>query len=180
LLRSVLRGKGSVSSLAARFSKGWERGGYTSEHVNGARQVEAALTKHANGGWSSKPAIFGEVKGQPEVAINPKRDSADRLIGEAITARAKVSDKSPFKRWLDSRKAAKERQSLRRDIHSASNQKQKPAMAMPKIEIHNEFNITGDVSNKQADEVGSKIQKAINKAVNEYMQNMYNKLGYGD
>ena len=180
ILRRILRGHGSVSSLAAEFSKEWERGGHTSEHVNGAKQVSRALKGFANGGWSNKPAIFGEAKGQPEVAINPKRDSADRLIGEAITARAKVSKESPFRRWLDSRKAAKERQSLRRDIHSASNQKQKPAMAMPKIEIHNEFNITGDVSNKQADAVSSKIQKAINKAVNEYMQNTYNKLGYGD
>ena len=35
---------------------------------------------YANGGWAEQPSIFGEVPGQPEVAINPKRDSADRLI----------------------------------------------------------------------------------------------------
>ncbi|WP_338757138.1 phage tail tape measure protein [Levilactobacillus brevis] len=88
LLRSVLRGKGSVASLAAKFSSQWERGGYTAEHVAGARKVEAAL--HANGGWAKngKVNIFGEVKGQNEVAINTSRPSADRFLLEAMSDRA--------------------------------------------------------------------------------------------
>ncbi|MDC2830400.1 tape measure protein [Limosilactobacillus mucosae] len=47
--------------------------------------------RFANGGWAFEPAIFGEVPGQPEVAINPRRDTADGLIAEAIQARAKVN-----------------------------------------------------------------------------------------
>lgn len=96
LLKSVLRGKGSVSSLAARFSNGWERGGYTSEHVSGARQVEAAL--HVNGGWAQngKVNIFGEAKGQNEVAINTSRPSADKLLLEAMSDRATKSPTSMF------------------------------------------------------------------------------------
>lgn len=47
--------------------------------------------RFANGGWTFEPAIFGEVPGQPEVAINPRRDTADSLIVEAIQARAKVN-----------------------------------------------------------------------------------------
>lgn len=47
--------------------------------------------RFANGGWAFEPAIFGEVPGQPEVAINPRRDTADSLIAEAIQARAKVN-----------------------------------------------------------------------------------------
>jgi len=50
---------------------------------------------YANGGWSERPKIFGEVPGQPEVVINPKRDSADRLISEAITARNKATGRKP-------------------------------------------------------------------------------------
>ncbi|WP_323074855.1 aggregation-promoting factor C-terminal-like domain-containing protein [Limosilactobacillus reuteri] len=46
---------------------------------------------YANGGWSDEPAIFGEVKGEPEVAINPARNSSESHIAEAIEARAKVS-----------------------------------------------------------------------------------------
>ncbi|MCH5385317.1 hypothetical protein DKZ23_03790 [Limosilactobacillus reuteri] len=46
---------------------------------------------YANGGWSDEPAIFGEVKGEPELAINPARDSSEEHIAEAIEARAKVS-----------------------------------------------------------------------------------------
>lgn len=46
---------------------------------------------YANGGWSDEPAIFGEVKGEPELAINPKRNSSEEHIAEAIEARAKVS-----------------------------------------------------------------------------------------
>lgn len=47
--------------------------------------------RFADGGWAFEPAIFGEVPGQPEVAINPRRDTADSLIAEAIQARAKVN-----------------------------------------------------------------------------------------
>lgn len=43
---------------------------------------------YANGGWSFMPAIFGEVPGEPELAINPARDSADEHILQAIQARA--------------------------------------------------------------------------------------------
>lgn len=45
---------------------------------------------YANGGWADKPSIFGEVPGEPELAINPRRDTADGLIAEAIEARAQV------------------------------------------------------------------------------------------
>lgn len=96
LLRSVLRGKGSVASLAARFSSGWERGGYTAEHVDGARKVEAAL--HANGGWAKngKLNVFGEVPGQSEVAINTSRPTADKLLLEAMSDRANKAPNSMF------------------------------------------------------------------------------------
>lgn len=46
--------------------------------------------RFANGGWGDpdKVNIFNEVPGEPEVAINPARDSADSLIVEAAQARA--------------------------------------------------------------------------------------------
>lgn len=46
---------------------------------------------YANGGWADKFSIFGEVPGEPEVAINPKRDTSEDHIAEAIEARAKVN-----------------------------------------------------------------------------------------
>ena len=46
---------------------------------------------YANGGWADKLAIFGEVPGEPEVAINPARDTSEDHIAEAIEARAKVN-----------------------------------------------------------------------------------------
>lgn len=46
---------------------------------------------YANGGWADKLAIFGEVPGEPELAVNPARDSAEEHIAEAIEARAKVN-----------------------------------------------------------------------------------------
>ncbi|MCT2881916.1 phage tail tape measure protein [Lentilactobacillus buchneri] len=67
LLRSILRGHGSVSSLASRFSTGWERGGYTAQHVNGAKKVAAALG-YAKGG---RPAVGQSVlvgENGPELA----------------------------------------------------------------------------------------------------------------
>lgn len=47
--------------------------------------------RYANGGWTDEPAIFGEVQGEPEVAINPARDTSEDHIAEAIEARAKVN-----------------------------------------------------------------------------------------
>ena len=47
--------------------------------------------RFANGGWAFEPAIFGEVPGEPELAINPRRNTADELIAEAIEARAQVN-----------------------------------------------------------------------------------------
>lgn len=55
--------------------------------------VRRGWTPHgyANGGWADKFSIFGEVPGEPEVAINPKRDTSEEHIAEAIEARAKVN-----------------------------------------------------------------------------------------
>ena len=44
--------------------------------------------RYADGGWADKPSIFGEVDGEPEIAINPARSTADNHIVEAIKARA--------------------------------------------------------------------------------------------
>lgn len=44
--------------------------------------------RYANGGWADKPSIFGEIDGEPEIAINPARSTADNHIIEAIKARA--------------------------------------------------------------------------------------------
>lgn len=46
---------------------------------------------YANGGWSDKPSIFGEVHGEPELAVNPARDTSEDHIAEAIEARAKIN-----------------------------------------------------------------------------------------
>ncbi len=43
---------------------------------------------YANGGWADRPSIFGEIDGEPEIAINPARSTADNHIIEAIKARA--------------------------------------------------------------------------------------------
>jgi SLT domain-containing protein len=47
--------------------------------------------RHANGGWGQwgKLNIFNEVPGEPEVAINPSRATADDLIMETIAERLK-------------------------------------------------------------------------------------------
>ena len=44
--------------------------------------------RYANGGWADKPSVFGEIDGEPEIAINPARSTADNHIVEAIRARA--------------------------------------------------------------------------------------------
>ena len=50
----------------------------------------------ANGGWATLPSIMGEVPGQPEMAINPYRSTADGQIMEVAKKRAQVSKGSVF------------------------------------------------------------------------------------
>lgn len=49
ILRSVLEGRGSVESLANKFSSEWERGGYNAQHVKGAMEIRKVLG-YAKGG----------------------------------------------------------------------------------------------------------------------------------
>ena len=82
--KSILEAKGSVASLAGKFSAEWERGGYNASHIARAEQLAPSI-KFANGGITDKPAIFGE-KG-PEMAIPlvpTKATRAWELIGKAV------------------------------------------------------------------------------------------------
>ena len=101
LLKSVLRGTGSVTSLAAKFSNQWERGGYTSEHVAGARKIQSAL-KFAKGGKPPKnETVQVNEEGQElfkttrDGTIIPHKES-QRLVtkssvGAKVTASYKVN-----------------------------------------------------------------------------------------
>ena len=53
-----------------------------------------------DGGWSDTPATFGDAEDGPEVAINPHRASADRLIPEALIARITANPNSPLTKLL--------------------------------------------------------------------------------
>ena len=67
---------------------------YVSSRYGGGPGAAAFWRAHhwyANGGWTDAPAIFGEVKGEPELAVNPARDSAEEHIAEAIEARAQIN-----------------------------------------------------------------------------------------
>ena len=67
---------------------------YVTERYGGGPQAAAYWRAHhnyANGGWADKLSIFGEVPGEPEVAINPARDTSEGHIAEAIEARAKIN-----------------------------------------------------------------------------------------
>lgn len=68
--------------------------GYVSSRYGGGPGAAAFWRAHhwyANGGWSDIPEIFGEVPGEPELVVNPARQSAEGHIAEAIEARAKVN-----------------------------------------------------------------------------------------
>ena len=64
--------------------------------------------RFANGGWTKSASIFGEKNGEPEVAINPKRSSADRLLMQAIAKRIREAPSSIFGKLFNSSKRQKE------------------------------------------------------------------------
>lgn len=67
--------------------------GYVSRYGGGPGAAAFWKSHHwyANGGWTDKFSIFGEVPGEPELAVNPSRDSSEGHIAEAIEARAKIN-----------------------------------------------------------------------------------------
>ncbi|HIW71045.1 MAG TPA: phage tail tape measure protein, partial [Candidatus Levilactobacillus faecigallinarum] len=91
--KAVLR-MSSPTAAARRFFAGWESGG-AEDSTGKARTDNAvsaynAIKNHANGGWAQngKVNVFGEAKGENEVAINTSRPTADKLLLEAMSDRA--------------------------------------------------------------------------------------------
>lgn len=67
IFKSVLEGKGSVASLANRFSSEWERGGYNANHVAGAETVARTLG-YASGGNPPTGDVVKVGEHGPELA----------------------------------------------------------------------------------------------------------------
>lgn len=129
---------------------------------------------YVNGGWSSVPAIFGEKKGEPEVAINPKRKSADGLIASAIDARSKVSN-SVFSN--ESQK--KMHRALLENLRKYNPLKNMPDKHQPtsgkgnNVTVNLNMNITVNANDKNA---GTKVANDISKQVNEQVQAIFGNL----
>ena len=172
ILKSVLRGKGSVASLATKFSSEWEQGGYTGEHVADAVKVAALL--HNNGGWSTKNRlnVYGEK--DPEVAINPKKRNADSLIGSAIDARSKVSN-SVFSNESQKKvhKALLENLRKYNPLKGLASHSKPAANANNNVTVNLNMNITVNANDKNA---GTKVANDISKQVNEQVQAIFGNL----
>lgn len=171
ILKRVLRGNGSVSSLAAEFSNLWERGGYTREHINGAREIQAAL--HNNGGWSTKGKlnVYGEK--DPEIAINPKKPNADNLIGSAISARSKTSN-SVFSNESQKKMHKALLENLRKynPLKGLSSHSNSTTKAHNNVTVNLNMNITVNANDKNA---GTKVSNDISRQVEEKVQAMFGK-----
>ena len=172
ILKSVLRGKGSVASLATKFSSEWERGGHTGEHVADAVKVAALL--HNNGGWSTKNRlnVYGEK--DPEVAINPKKRNADSLIGSAIDARSKVSN-SVFSNESQKKMHKALLENLRKynPLKGLASHSKPAANANNNVTVNLNMNITVNANDKNA---GTKVANDISKQVNEQVQAIFGNL----
>lgn len=146
--------------------------------------TRVATRGYVNGGWSKngKLNVFGEVPGEPEVAINPKRSSADGLIGSAIHERAKVSSKG-LAGQLDRVMSAKTRRSnnqslfkravaAMRQLVSTNSRAAQPAK--PNIVINSTVNFNGsvdkDTADYAADSIGKVIDRKVNEALTKYAQ----------
>lgn len=130
--------------------------------------------RFANGGWSSVPAIFGEKKGEPEVAINPKRKSADGLIASVISARSKISN-SVFSN--ESQK--KMHRALLENLRKYNPFKNMPDKHQPtsgkgnNVTVNLNMNITVNANDKNA---GAKVANDISRQVEEKVQAMFGKM----
>ncbi|MDN2613423.1 phage tail tape measure protein [Apilactobacillus sp. EABW-1NA] len=130
---------------------------------------------YANGGWSSQPAVFGEYPGQPEVAINPKRKSADRLIMEAISARAKSDGSSPFAKLMQSKSEKTKRNGLVSMANSLIS-KSSRGLQQPQINMNVEININGNADTATINQLPSKLQQAVEQVVQRMAHNAIGKI----
>ncbi|KOY73914.1 hypothetical protein RZ70_00220 [Apilactobacillus kunkeei] len=130
---------------------------------------------YANGGWSSQPAIFGEYPGQPEVAINPKRKSADRLIMEAISARAKSDGTSPFAKLMQSKSEKTKRNGLVSMANSLIS-KSSRGLQQPQINMNVEININGNADSATVNQLPSKFQQAVEQVFQRMAHNTIEKI----
>jgi hypothetical protein len=136
---------------------------------------------YANGGWASKSSIFGEVPGEPEVAINPKRSTAESLIPSAIAARAKVNPNGiagKLNKAMEYEQDAKARKSLYASVMSqlrkSVNSVTKTAKsAQPQIVISPTINFNGPVDKSTADYATKNITSEIKKIVLQVMASQY-------
>ena len=172
IFKRIISGHGSVASLANEFSREWERGGYDSEHVNGAKKIWALL--HNDGGWSTKGKlnVYGEK--DPEIAINPKKPNADNLIGSAISARSKTSN-SVFSN--ESQK--KMHRALLENLRKYNPLKNMPDKHQPtsgkgnNVTVNLNMNITVNANDKNA---GTKVANDISKQIDERVQAIFGNL----
>lgn len=130
--------------------------------------------RFANGGWSSVPAIFGEKKGEPEVAINPKRKSADGLIASAINERSKVSN-SVFSNESQKKMHKALLENLRKynPLKGLSSHSNSTTKAHNNVTVNLNMNITVNANDKNA---GTKVANDISKQVNEQVQAIFGNL----
>ncbi|MCP9369174.1 phage tail tape measure protein [Lentilactobacillus kefiri] len=177
MLKKALR-MSSPTAAANYFFSTWESGGNEDnsggKRTSNARSIYKVLKGHRNGGWSSVPAIFGEKKGEPEVAINPKRKSADGLIASAISARSKISN-SVFSN--ESQK--KMHRALLENLRKYNPLKNMPDKHQPtsgkgnNVTVNLNMNITVNANDKNA---GTKVANDISKQIDERVQAIFGNL----
>ncbi|MDV3518431.1 phage tail tape measure protein [Lentilactobacillus otakiensis] len=87
VFKRILEGHGSITSLASQFSEDWERGGYTGQHVNGAKKV-ANYLGYANGGLVDQEQLIKVAERNKPETIIPwdinKRGRAYELLADTM------------------------------------------------------------------------------------------------
>ena len=135
--------------------------------------------RFANGGWTKSASIFGEKNGEPEVAINPKRSSADRLLMQAIAKRVREAPSSIFGKLFNSSKRQKEIEDIKKfspaSFRIAPTSK-KPAKVTEQKAVFSP-NITVNVnvsSSANAKKVGNEVAKQVEDIVQRMFKKEYN------
>ena len=135
--------------------------------------------RFANGGWTKSASIFGEKNGEPEVAINPKRSSADRLLMQAIAKRIREAPSSIFGKLFNSSKRQKEIEDIKNfspDNFRIAPTSKKPAKVTEQKAVFSP-NITVNVnvsSSANAKKVGNEVAKQVEDIVQRMFKKEYN------
>ncbi len=136
--------------------------------------------RFANGGWGDpdKTNIFNEVRGEPEVAINPKRESADYLLFEAAQKTAEVQPNSLMAKVMANAQNAKKSLQKGHNVNQPLANKNVNVANLQQSALNDNGDLIVEV-NLDGEQIGKHVEPVVSAVQQNKIQIQTNAMGLG-